>query len=176
MAALWATGFVLHVQPYAVMSGFSSEQAMRISMFTSAMMVLAYGLLVQTPLAWLGYPYRTGVLVLCPIVYHIALSIQSSDHWTHESMLYRDGDNRLKVNYKNVRWQLFALASHLVTLGVGMVLDVESFRSVGGTFFTLYILGKVSEIPWQRVGWPWAILILSGVGWYVSRQLSTWYA
>jgi len=59
------------------------------------------------------------------------------------------------------------IASGAAALYLGSVWGMGALLGIGGTLFFLYVLEKYIELPWEGVGWIWAMLFLA-IGLYFA--------
>ncbi|KAJ3126810.1 hypothetical protein HK098_007104 [Nowakowskiella sp. JEL0407] len=60
---------------------------------------------------------------------------------------------------------LIVVVSLVVTLYLGTVHDIMQFRFFGATFAVLYGICKITELPWEQIGYTWGLLVVSAALW-----------
>jgi hypothetical protein len=149
-------GFSILVMPLCYCIGFKDEDSIPRTICAAFLFLGVYvtnhiaTLRGVTGLTYLNEIYGAGVLFIGTFVYYSGLLIVSSRFYV------RTSDTRYWV------LQLVTILSGIAALYIGSVYDLSTLRSIGGTFFFLYVLEKYFEIPWGNVGWAWSLLGLSG--------------
>jgi hypothetical protein len=70
---------------------------------------------------------------------------------------------------RRYQWQQFlTLLSFFLTLMVGNVLDISTYRNIGATIGTVWLLEKYIEFTWRRGGMLWSTFGLSVLVWCIS--------
>ncbi len=129
-------GFSVIVSPLCYCIGFEDEKAVG-NATSAAFLLLAFGVLSHVfglKHAEFLQVFDFGSLFLGSFVGYLGLLIASS-RWY-------DGRNR---NY--VLFQVATIAAGVAALAIGSIFGISVLQKVGGTFFCLYLVEKLWEIP-----------------------------
>jgi len=157
-----ALGFSAAVIPFGYCIGFKDDAALGRATVAGFMMVTLFVVLtIYGQAAPQLAVFRTGALFMGSFVGYLGLLIASS-RWY---------DNR--ANY--VLFQLITVAAGVAALVVGSVWGIGELQKIGGTFFVLYLIEKVCEVPVkERVGYASLGLLVSGLIFGVCMLVKTY--
>jgi len=149
-----ACGFVCGVMPWGVYVGWNDDKY--VSRGTVAAFVIL-ALYIITHITGLTSPqidvFKPGAHFMGAFVYFLGILIMSSK-WYLRRRFY------LPMN-------ILCIISGVAALYLGSVFGMGTLLGIGGTLFFLWVLEKYFEIPWEGVGWIWAMLFLA-VGLYFA--------
>jgi len=157
-------GFSAAVIPCGYVIGFKDEAALGRATAAGFLMVTAFVLLTifQKELAPLTV-FRTGALFMGSFIGYLGLLIASSrwyDSRTHYAL-----------------FQVVTITAGVAALVVGSVWGIGELQKIGGTFFVLYLIEKVCEVPVrERVGYATLGLVVSGIIFGVCMLVKTYPA
>ena len=156
MALMALSGFYANMSSLCYVLGFRDDQAvLRSTVIGFAMLavfIAVKALHVDVPS--LGI-FETGALFIGSFVGFLGVLIMSSRWYPRSSTFYG-------------ALQIIALLSGLGSILAGSVLGVPELQKIGGTFFCLWILEKIAEVPlrtargWAAFGLALALLVYYG--------------
>lgn len=143
-------GFSVLTMPGCIALGWTSNEQVPKSVVSSAMILIAYVTMkVNNAVTGDLMLFESGAIFMGAFVYYLGLLIMSSKYYSWRD---RDGGGHY------VWMQIVTIASGVAALYVGSVFGVGALLGVGGTFFTIYLLEKYYELPWDGVGWAWSLV------------------
>jgi hypothetical protein len=155
MAAMTAVGFVCGVMPWGVYVGWDDDKMIPRGITAGFIALLFY---VVTHITGLSSPaidvFKPGAHFMGAFVYFLGMLIMSAKWY--------DG-----INGKYLLMNGLTIVSGVAALYLGSVFGMGTLLGVGGTLFFLYVLEKYFELPWEGVGWIWAMLFLA-IGLYFA--------
>lgn len=148
IALMGALGFSVLVGPLCVCIGFHDEDSLGKATVAALAMLVAFVVISIT-----GSPaltvFKAGALWMGSFVGFLGLLIASS-RWYRRQFPY-------------VVMQFVTVAAGMAALFVGSVWHISELQRIGGTFFSLYLLEKLGEIPVEsRRGYAFLGLTCSG--------------
>jgi len=156
MALMGALGFSGAMTPLCYAIGFEDEQSALRATVVGFLLVLAFGAmraLGRTVPALAVFEH--GALFMGSLVGSVGVLILSSRWYRRSRAFY-------------VVMQLVALAAGVLAIGAGSVFGIGELQKIGGTFFCLWLVEKVSEVP-VRTARGWAALgLAAAVGVYLG--------
>jgi hypothetical protein len=169
VALFVALGFIFIPLPFVYLIGFGKRDMIPRSMGVAFCFLSAYIYLAFNDAMWSSSAvprvFRPGITGMGTFVFFLGGIIVSSRY-------YHGND----VDVAHYIWvNLFVCACGMCCVALGsMVPELYLLKSVGGTFFVLFLLEKYIEIPWRNAGWVWAALLLGvllyGISWWASEN------
>ena len=172
MSLLATMGFFLAAHPaMEVFIGFTGPTALHRTMLVSILLLGAFATAyVQAKEHWLITPFQTGVFFGCTFAYCLGQTIVSNC-W------YMKSEERRKVSVLDYVFpQIVVLVTFSGLLFLGHRFELDSMRHVTGVFYVLWVLEKVVELPWEKVGVSGAMVIIGMAGWQLARWMTTEHA
>lgn len=151
-ALLSALGFSIVVKPFVVSMGFDDEDSLGRATAASFLILSFY---VVTRIFNLQIPhleiFSRGALFLGSFVGFLGLDILSTRWYFSENKNY-------------TLFQVITIFAGLAAISIGSIYSIGELQKFGGTFFVLYLLTKVSEIPAKSMrGWAAIGLVVSSI-------------
>lgn len=160
---LFWLGFECIISPLVYSFGFRNRRSIIKGTLGAFLLLSLYISVTISKIQIPNYHYfEVGIQYLGTFVYFIGLLI-ASNKWA--CRYYR-------FNY--VLLQAITISSGMLILYLGSVYEMLALRGVGGTFFALYLIEKVFEIPWNQKRAAWLILLL-GVALFGIAQVVSLY-
>ena len=132
---MWALGFFSAMAPMCYIVGFTNDEALArgtsVSFFVLALFVVLRA--TETRIITLEI-FAPGMLFMGSFVGYLGLLIVSSKWYSGKNFGGYTGR------------QVFTVILGTAALGFGSVLGIPELLKVGGTFFSLYLIEKISEI------------------------------
>lgn len=149
-----ALGFSAVATPLCYAIGFRNDEALgRATSVALLMVALFVGLkMTATIVPWLE-PFQIGALYLGSFIGYLGLLIASS-YWyaTHQH----------DKQHRYILMQVVTVIAGLAALAIGSMWNIPELRSIGGTFFIIYLVEKFMEIPSRSLtGWAFKGLCVS---------------
>ncbi|MBI4450043.1 hypothetical protein HY634_03220 [Candidatus Uhrbacteria bacterium] len=164
MALMGALGFSVAVIPCGYVVGFKDDDAVARGTFAALFILVGFVLLrvFGTRVPALAV-FEGGAYWMGAFVGYLGLLIISSKWYTKE-------------NYGIM--QVVMVVAGVLALVVGSVFHISELQKIGGTFFGLWAVEKLAEIPVaSKEGVAVLCLVVAGVlaggAWYVSAHLDT---
>ena len=151
-------GLAMEIIPFYKLIFFTKDDVISRGMFVSLILLILYvsSEIVNVELPYIGI-FSTGVLFVGSFVYFVGTLIVSSK-WYNGYDVYKPNE----FNINRYLWlQLLTVVSGIAALYIGSVWQVLLLQRIGGTFFFLYLIGKYSELPWEKKTAAWATLGLA---------------
>ncbi len=128
-------GFSVIVMPFVVVLGFEDEDSLGKATAAAFAILLLYtaSIVFNFQMSW-AKVFQNGALFLGSFVGFLGLDIAST-RWY----------GRRNRNY--ALFQLIAILAGIFAIYVGSVYGIGELQKIGGTFFVLFLLTKLSEIP-----------------------------
>jgi len=154
-------GFSVITLPGCIAIGWEKEKQVPRSTLASLLILTPYvaANILSRSLPEFIRLFDTGCVFMGAFVYYLGLLVLSSKwyccpkaHNPESKKTERKGFSRYFL------MQAITIASGLAALYLGSTFNIGSLLGIGGTFFTIYLLEKYYEIPWNGVGWAWSLL------------------
>lgn len=172
-----ALGFMFLPLPFVYVIGFNEKngeksvipRAMGASFYLVAAYVYAATHGLMENVVW--HVFRPGVLGFGTFVFFLGGLIISNRHYHVGGFFEKKG-----VDISHYLWtNLVMTVCGMMAIAAGSVVsELHLLKSVGGTFFCLYVLEKYLEIPWRAEGFVWMMLgvglFLYGLMWFASEH------
>ena len=157
IAFMAALGFSVAVIPGGYVTGFREDSAL--SRATNAGFMLLFFFVGMTACGLQSTRFfdlfRDGALWMGSFVGYLGLLIAST-RW------YRN-----RQNYAIM--QIITIAAGIAALFLGSVLGISELQKIGGTFFVLYLIEKMTEIPARSIeGYAAVGIVVAGGLWGIS--------
>lgn len=148
-ALMGMLGFSMAVTPLCYAVGFKDEDSIGTATAAAFYILLAFVLYrIFLPTAPYVHVFESGALFLGSFVGYLGLLIMASK-WYKESTY--------------ALMQVVIIVAGVGALFIGSVFDIGELQKIGGTFFTLYLIEKVLEIPVRSArGYAVLGLMISG--------------
>lgn len=166
LALFTALGFIFLSLPFCYIIGFSSESVIPRSMSVAFYFIVLYVFVTtqnfdSNPL-W--NVFRPAILGLGTFIFFLS-GLIISNRWYHGSL-------SLSTELLHYLWtNILVCVCGLLAIAFGSLFPKLSLlKSVGGTFFSFFLLEKYLEIPWNQVGFLW---IMFGLG--IMLYLLSWF-
>jgi len=149
-ALMGMLGFSMAVTPLCYAIGFKDEDSVGIGTAAAFYVLIAFVLYrIFLPTAPYVHVFESGALFLGSFVGYLGLLIISSK-WYETDRNYA---------FK----QLMTIGAGIAALYIGTVFGIGELQKIGGTFFALYLIEKVIEIPVDSArGYAVVGLMISG--------------
>jgi len=161
-ALMSALGFSVIATPLCYAIGFRDDEALGRATSVALLMVAAFVGMKMTAMVihWLA-PFQIGALYLGSFIGYLGLLIASS-FWYNKHQNY-------------ILMQVVTVLAGLAALAIGSLWNIPELRSIGGTFFIIYLVEKFMEIPSRSLtGWAFKGLCASGMIYGICLLIKTY--
>lgn len=151
MALLGALGFSAMMWPGVIALGFEDDDAL--GKATSAAFLILIGFCAARITADASPTlaiFEKGALFMGSFVGYLGLLVASSRWYEHK-------------RYPYVLFQIVTVAAGIGAIAVGSIFGIGELQKIGGTFFVIYLLEKIIEIPAESArGYAFVGMLASG--------------